>query len=86
VIGGIIVSTVLSLIVVPSFYLIMDDISYYLSKLFSRIIGPKDEEEAAPSPEILAERIALLSAEQADLRERIDDATPRLARPNMAAE
>ena len=91
VIGGIIVSTVLSLVVVPSFYLIMDDISYYMSKLFSRFIGQKDEEEAPPSPQALAERIALLSAEQQSLRDRVaavaDDQTDRrLNRPGMAAE
>jgi multidrug efflux pump subunit AcrB len=72
VIGGIIVSTVLSLIVVPSFYLIMDDISYWISKLFGRFIGPKEVEPEAPAPEILAERIALLSAEQSYLREKLN--------------
>ncbi len=71
VIGGIIVSTVLSLVVVPSFYLIMDDVSYWISKLFSRVIGPKEEEPDAPSAEVLAQRIALLSADQADLRARV---------------
>jgi hypothetical protein len=91
VIGGIIVSTVLSLIVVPSFYLIMDDISYYLAKFFGRFIGQKDEEEAPPSPQTLAERIALLSADQQDLRDRVaavadDQSTRRLNRPGMAAE
>ena len=76
VIGGIIVSTVLSLIVVPSFYLIMDDVSYWLSKLFSRILGPKEADPDAPAPEILAERIALLAAEQASLRDRISALSP----------
>ena len=36
VIGGIIVSTVLSLLVVPSFFLIMDDLSRLLGKIFGR--------------------------------------------------
>ena len=76
VIGGIIVSTVLSLIVVPSFYLIMDDVSYWLSKLFSRVLGPKEADPDAPAPEILAERIALLAAEQASLRDRINAISP----------
>ena len=76
VIGGIIVSTVLSLIVVPSFYLIMDDVSYWLSKLFSRVLGPKEADPDAPAPEILAERIALLAAEQSALRDRISAISP----------
>jgi multidrug efflux pump subunit AcrB len=93
VIGGIIVSTVLSLVVVPAFYLIMDDLSWLLGKIFGRLIGQKESEAEAPAPEILAERIALLAAEQADLRDRMttltddrrnDDAL--LTRPGMAAE
>lgn len=71
VIGGIIVSTVLSLVVVPSFYLIMDDVSYWLGRLFSRVIGPKEAEAEAPAAEELASRIALLSADQADLRDKL---------------
>ena len=93
VIGGIIVSTVLSLVVVPSFYLIMDDLGWLLSKVFSRLIGKKEEDEPAPSPELLAERIALLAADQADLRERMGDLTvdqraaeDRNHRQGMAAE
>jgi hydrophobe/amphiphile efflux-1 (HAE1) family protein len=71
VIGGIIVSTVLSLVIVPSFYLIMDDLSWLLGKVFSRLIGHKEHEPDAPSPEVLAERIALLAADQADLRDKV---------------
>lgn len=44
VIGGIIVSTVLSLVIVPSFFLIMDDLSRLLARLFGRFVGKKDEE------------------------------------------
>ncbi|MDZ4393046.1 efflux RND transporter permease subunit, partial [Cypionkella sp.] len=44
VIGGIIVSTVLSLVVVPSFYLIMDDLSRLIARAFRGIIGPKEPE------------------------------------------
>ncbi|KSV79455.1 efflux RND transporter permease subunit [Sinorhizobium sp. Sb3] len=44
VIGGIIVSTVLSLVIVPSFFLIMDDLSRLLARLFGRFVGQKDEE------------------------------------------
>ncbi|CUX29560.1 efflux RND transporter permease subunit [Agrobacterium genomosp. 13] len=55
VIGGIIVSTVLSLIVVPAFFLIMDDFSRLLAHLFGRFVGKKEEEEEALSNEKLSE-------------------------------
>jgi hydrophobe/amphiphile efflux-1 (HAE1) family protein len=93
VIGGIIVSTVLSLVVVPSFYLIMDDISWLLGKVFSRLVGQKEAEAEAPASEVLAERIALLAADQADLRDRVavlaedqQSQSGRLDRPSLAAE
>jgi len=76
VIGGIIVSTVLSLVIVPSFYLIMDDLSRLMSRLFSRIIGPKEADPEAPPAEVLAERIAALAADQADLRNRLAPGGP----------
>jgi predicted RND superfamily exporter protein len=65
VIGGIIVSTILSLIVVPAFFLIMDDLSRLITRLFSRIIGPKEKEPDEPAAHILAERIEAL-AERVD--------------------
>ena len=57
VIGGIIVSTVLSLIVVPSFYLIMDDLSRGLGWVFGRFIGKSEAEPESPEAAVLAERI-----------------------------
>jgi multidrug efflux pump subunit AcrB len=87
VIGGIIVSTVLSLVIVPSFYLIMDDLSRLLAKLFGRLVGKADVEVEAPSPEILAERIALLDAEQRALRDRLEAISgPRPLKALDAAE
>lgn len=53
VIGGIIVSTVLSLVVVPSFFLIMDDLSRLLGWAFGRTVGRKDNEELPLSREDL---------------------------------
>ncbi|ANL29260.1 acriflavin resistance protein [Rhizobium phaseoli] len=53
VIGGIIVSTVLSLVVVPSFFLIMDDLSRLLGWMFGRLVGRKDEEDLPLSREDL---------------------------------
>lgn len=87
VIGGIIVSTVLSLVVVPSFYLIMDDLSRLLSWVFGGMVGKKEVEAEAPAAEVLAERIALLDAEQRSLRERIDHTLgPNRPTPIAAAE
>ncbi|MGO4909799.1 efflux RND transporter permease subunit [Pseudorhodobacter sp. W20_MBD10_FR17] len=87
VIGGIIVSTVLSLVIVPSFYLIMDDLSRLLGRLFGRLIGKADVEVASPTSEILAERIALLNAEQQSLRDRLDAISgPKPQKPLAAAE
>lgn len=88
VIGGIIVSTVLSLVVVPAFYLIMDDLSWLLGKVFGGLIGKKEEEPEAPSPEALAERIALLSADQSDLRNKVGALTLPMIQPRqgLAAE
>jgi multidrug efflux pump subunit AcrB len=72
VIGGIIVSTILSLVVVPSFFLIMDDLQRLLGRLFSRVVGPKEEEPVAPEPAELAEAIDAGAAELAALRQRIE--------------
>ncbi|WP_439574185.1 efflux RND transporter permease subunit [Phreatobacter sp.] len=49
VIGGLLVSTVLSLVFVPSFYTVMDDVSRFFSWVFGRFVGPVDEpdDEAA---------------------------------------
>ncbi|MGI9478882.1 MAG: efflux RND transporter permease subunit [Hyphomicrobiaceae bacterium] len=43
VIGGLISSTVLTLVFVPAVYVLMDDIGQWLWRVFSRFIGPKDE-------------------------------------------
>jgi hydrophobic/amphiphilic exporter-1 (mainly G- bacteria), HAE1 family len=43
VIGGLLVSTVLSLVFVPSFFTVMDDVSRLMSWALGRFIGPVDE-------------------------------------------
>ncbi len=55
VIGGIIVSTALSLLVVPAFFLILDDLSRLLGWMFGRLVGKKEEETVALSAEELTE-------------------------------
>ncbi|MCP4781424.1 MAG: efflux RND transporter permease subunit [Hyphomicrobium sp.] len=46
VIGGLIVSTVLSLIFVPAFFTVMDDVGKLLARIFWRFIGPTNEPDA----------------------------------------
>lgn len=53
VIGGIIVSTVLSLVVVPALFLIMDDLSQFLGRVFGRFVGKKEDELETMSTEVL---------------------------------
>ncbi len=46
VIGGLIVSTVLSLVFVPSFYMVMDDLSRLTGWLFGRFFGKAEDESS----------------------------------------
>ncbi|MBM3522822.1 MAG: efflux RND transporter permease subunit [Alphaproteobacteria bacterium] len=43
VIGGLIVSTLLSLLFVPAVFCVMDDVQRLLRRMFSRFVGPRDE-------------------------------------------
>ena len=45
VIGGLLVSTVLSLIFIPSFYTIMDDVTHVAGKIAARIVRPNPPDE-----------------------------------------
>ena len=49
VIGGLLVSTLLSLVFVPSFFTVMDDVGNLMQRIFGRFVGPRDEpDEALP--------------------------------------
>jgi hydrophobe/amphiphile efflux-1 (HAE1) family protein len=50
VIGGLIVSTMLSLVFVPAVFTIMDDVGRVTWRLFSRFVGPRDEDEEKKLP------------------------------------
>jgi len=63
VIGGIIVSTVLSLVIVPAFYLIMDDLAGLIGRLVSPFIGAKEAEPEVLPPEEMSAAIAALRAD-----------------------
>ena len=49
VIGGLLVSTMLSLVFVPAFFVLMDDLSRLTGRIFGRFVGPADEPEEEPS-------------------------------------
>lgn len=91
VIGGIIVSTVLSLVVVPSFYLIIDDLSRALGWVFSWFIGKKEAEPGPVDIHELQARVDALTVDNSLLSGRVGDieeklpSTLRLTRP-LAAE
>ena len=70
VIGGIIVSTVLSLIVVPAFFLIMDDLSGLISRLTRNLVGAKEKELEVLPPEALTEGLTDLEARVSQLERR----------------
>ncbi|MBL8573571.1 MAG: efflux RND transporter permease subunit [Hyphomicrobiaceae bacterium] len=66
VIGGLIVSTVLSLVFVPSFYIVMDDVSRMFGFLFGRMVGPNEEadvyEQIAPAHQALPQPVPAAGA------------------------
>lgn len=78
--GGIIVSTVLSLVVVPSMYLAMDDLSRFFSWILGRFIGRKEVEPEAPDPLVLADSMARNQIDVALLQGRISVLEEALAR------
>ncbi|WP_299866315.1 efflux RND transporter permease subunit [uncultured Hoeflea sp.] len=93
VIGGIIVSTVLSLVVVPSFFLIMDDLSRLLGWIFGRFVGSKEEEVDAMEPEAMtvaigenSDEISKLRARLSRLEDKATGAAPKLVVTREAAE
>lgn len=49
VIGGLLVSTLLSLVFVPSFFTVMDDLGNLMQRIFGRFVGPRDEPGEAPA-------------------------------------
>ena len=80
VMGGIIVSTVLSLVVVPSMYLAMDDLSRFFAWVLGRFIGKKEVEPVAPDPLALADSMARNQVDVALLQGRISLLEETLAR------
>ncbi|MCO5732108.1 efflux RND transporter permease subunit [Rhizobium sp. SSA_523] len=72
VIGGIIVSTVLSLVVVPAFFLIMDDLSGLLARIFGGLVGKKEVEEPNLSEEELSRKARETGRRLEDIEQRLN--------------
>jgi predicted RND superfamily exporter protein len=70
VIGGLISSTVLSLLFVPAVFATVDDISSLIWRLFGRFIGPPDEPEEDAAP--VAHSAALAAARRVPARDQTD--------------
>ncbi|WP_180902248.1 efflux RND transporter permease subunit [Martelella soudanensis] len=73
VIGGIIVSTALSLLVVPAFFMIMDDLARLLRWAFSRFIGKADPNDVVYTAETAGRMSEANRAKLSRLEERIDN-------------
>ncbi|MGQ0565107.1 MAG: efflux RND transporter permease subunit [Gemmobacter sp.] len=82
VIGGIIVSTVLSLVVVPAFFLIMDDLSNLLARIFRGVVGAKEQEPAEVDTQALASRVEQLAVNTSLMSGRLGD-LEAAARPGL---
>ncbi len=61
-------STLLSLVFVPAFFSIMDSIGVLFTKLFSKVIGPTDEDE--PAHALPHARASLRTLHPASVRSR----------------
>jgi predicted RND superfamily exporter protein len=81
--GGIIMSTILSLVVVPSFFLIMDDLSRLMAWIFSPLIGPKEAEPENPEGHVLAERIEQGNKALAERIEALEKAAGKRGGPAL---
>ena len=80
VIGGLILSTFLSLIFVPSFYVVMDDVARLFSWVFGRFVGKRDEPKVV-DPEVAAvdARVSAVDADVDGLVARVEELEGRLA-------
>ncbi len=81
VIGGLILSTFLSLIFVPSFYVVMDDVARLFSWVFGRFVGKRDEPKVL-DPEVAAvdARVSAVDADVDGLAARVEELEGRLAK------
>ena len=80
VIGGLIASTILSLVFVPSFYIVMDDVARLFAWLFSRFAGAADEApEIDHTLEVVKSALSKTNAAIEHLDDRIDQVEAEVA-------
>jgi hypothetical protein len=77
VIGGLIAATFLSLLFVPSFFIVMDDLARLTSWTFSRFVGSTDE-PAVPDIESLAKQQSKTEQVLEQLADKIESVEDRL--------
>ncbi len=79
VIGGLIASTFLSLVFVPSFYIVMDDLARLTRWTFGRFVGAVDDPEVI-DPRLLKveNQVAVVGDAVAETADEIDELTTRL--------
>jgi hydrophobe/amphiphile efflux-1 (HAE1) family protein len=85
VMGGILVSTVLSLVVVPATFLVMDDISRLFGWIFGRLFGKKEEEQPAMENEELTRLLTENGRTLSSLEERLQRLESDRSVPEPAA-
>jgi HAE1 family hydrophobic/amphiphilic exporter-1 len=80
VIGGLIVSTFLSLIFVPSYYIVMDDLGRFFTWIFGRFVGATDEPKVLdPDVAAVSNQVAAVDAEVDGLAAKVEAIEGRLA-------
>jgi hydrophobe/amphiphile efflux-1 (HAE1) family protein len=80
VIGGLIVSTFLSLVFVPSFYIVMDDLARFTHWVFGRFVGPTDE------PKTIGADLESVRIEVVETRESMASASKAIDAINAKVE
>jgi hypothetical protein len=81
VIGGLIAATLLSLVFVPSFYIVMDDMARLFGWMFSRFIGKKDEPRVIdPDVAAVESKVSIIDDEIEDLAAKLDAVEEKLAK------
>jgi multidrug efflux pump subunit AcrB len=81
VIGGLIAATLLSLVFVPSFYIVMDDFARLFSWMFGRFVGKKDEPRMVdPDVAAVESKVSIIDDEIEDLAAKLDLVEEKLAK------
>ena len=84
VIGGLIAATFLSLIFVPSFYIVMDDLAYLTRWVFGRFIGKTDEAHVASVEELATQQLKTEKTLE-QLADKIDDIEEMVTKRRLKA-